>query len=196
MASYVVSDTSLTAVADAIREKTGKSAQITFPTGFVSEIGDISGGGGYDFSGGSFFTLLDQYATERGMTKIELSFASDQTEPLTIQHNLGTVPKEMLLYPKNPVISGSAYQMGWVIEGCWGLDKIGNRTYFFNNSMATSGNPTWFPNRKDLMSFVSNINHTAYNFTQVQPTSTEVTIRCGTASQTKLRSGEYVLGLI
>lgn len=45
MASYVVSDTSLTAVADAIREKTGKSAQMTFPNGFVDEIGDISGGG-------------------------------------------------------------------------------------------------------------------------------------------------------
>ena len=46
MASYVVSDTSLTAVADAIREKTGKSAQMAFPDGFVDEIGDISGGGG------------------------------------------------------------------------------------------------------------------------------------------------------
>lgn len=45
MADYVVSDTSLTAVADAIREKTGKSAQMAFPTGFVSEIGEISGGG-------------------------------------------------------------------------------------------------------------------------------------------------------
>lgn len=46
MASYVVSDTSLTAVADAIRTKTGKSAQMAFPDGFVDEIGDIGGGGG------------------------------------------------------------------------------------------------------------------------------------------------------
>lgn len=44
MADYIVSDTSLTAVADAIRTKTGKSAQMTFPAEFVDEIGDIGGG--------------------------------------------------------------------------------------------------------------------------------------------------------
>lgn len=44
MANYVVSDTSLTAVADAIRTKTGKSAQMAFPTEFVSEIGSIQSG--------------------------------------------------------------------------------------------------------------------------------------------------------
>lgn len=44
MASYVVSDTSLTAVADAIREKTGKSAQMAFPNEFVSEVEGIESG--------------------------------------------------------------------------------------------------------------------------------------------------------
>ena len=41
MADYIVSDTSLTAVADAIRANTGKSGQMAFPNGFVSEIGEI-----------------------------------------------------------------------------------------------------------------------------------------------------------
>jgi hypothetical protein len=45
MADYKVTDTELTSVANAIRAKTGKSAQIEFPTEFVSEIGSISGGG-------------------------------------------------------------------------------------------------------------------------------------------------------
>lgn len=43
MADYIVSDTSLTAVADAIRSKTGGTSQIEFPNGFVNEIGTILG---------------------------------------------------------------------------------------------------------------------------------------------------------
>lgn len=46
MANYVVSDTNLTAVADAIREKGGTSAALEFPDEFVSAIGDISASGG------------------------------------------------------------------------------------------------------------------------------------------------------
>lgn len=46
MATKTVQDASLTAVADAIRAKTGKSASMEFPDEFVSEIGSISGGGG------------------------------------------------------------------------------------------------------------------------------------------------------
>lgn len=47
MADYVVSDTSLTAVANAIRTKGGTSAQLAFPAEFISAIEAISGGGGY-----------------------------------------------------------------------------------------------------------------------------------------------------
>lgn len=43
MANYLATDTDLTAVANAIRLKTGKSNQMMFPTEFVSEIGKISG---------------------------------------------------------------------------------------------------------------------------------------------------------
>lgn len=46
MANYVVSDTSLSAVADAIREKGGTSAQLAFPVDFVSAIEAIETGGG------------------------------------------------------------------------------------------------------------------------------------------------------
>ena len=46
MADYKVTDTELTSIANAIRAKTGKSAQIEFPTEFVSEIQGISSGGG------------------------------------------------------------------------------------------------------------------------------------------------------
>ena len=46
MANYLINDTQLTSVADAIRAKSGGSAGLTFPSGFISEIGNISGSNG------------------------------------------------------------------------------------------------------------------------------------------------------
>lgn len=46
MSKYKVDSESLTAVANAIRAKTGNDEPLEFPTEFVSEIGSISGGGG------------------------------------------------------------------------------------------------------------------------------------------------------
>lgn len=45
MANYIVSDSSLGSVADAIRTKGGISSPLVYPDGFVSAIQDISGGG-------------------------------------------------------------------------------------------------------------------------------------------------------
>lgn len=62
-------DADLTDIADAIRAKTGKTADLTFPADFVSEIGSISGGGEeadfkdvnlYDYDG----TRLYSYTAE------------------------------------------------------------------------------------------------------------------------------------
>lgn len=48
MADHVVSDVSLSAVADAIRTKSGLSAPLAFPTAFVSALDAIETGGGMD----------------------------------------------------------------------------------------------------------------------------------------------------
>ena len=45
MSNYIVSDTSMTSVADKIREKGGTSAPLTYPQGFIDAIDAISGGG-------------------------------------------------------------------------------------------------------------------------------------------------------
>lgn len=46
MSNYLVDGADLTSVANAIRAKSGGSSQLTFPAGFVSEIGNIPSGGG------------------------------------------------------------------------------------------------------------------------------------------------------
>lgn len=43
MAKYIVDGEDLTGIADAIREKTGGSEQIVFPTGFTNGIGSLYG---------------------------------------------------------------------------------------------------------------------------------------------------------
>lgn len=45
MADYLTTDTELTSIADAIRTKGGTSASLTYPSGFVQAINDISTGG-------------------------------------------------------------------------------------------------------------------------------------------------------
>lgn len=46
MSNYLVTDSDLTSVANAIRAKSGGSSQLAFPAGFVSEIQAIPSGGG------------------------------------------------------------------------------------------------------------------------------------------------------
>lgn len=51
MADYIVKDTELTSVANAIRTAGGTNSLLNFPNGFVSAVNNISGGGGSsDFS--------------------------------------------------------------------------------------------------------------------------------------------------
>lgn len=50
MANYLINDTQLTSVADAIRAKSGSNEGISFPNGFISEIGNISGTQGQDYT--------------------------------------------------------------------------------------------------------------------------------------------------
>jgi hypothetical protein len=64
MSNYIVKDTELTSVANAIRIKGGTNSQLVFPDGFVSAIGNISGGGGSsDFSTAevTFISVSDTY---------------------------------------------------------------------------------------------------------------------------------------
>lgn len=56
MAEYLVQDTSLTSVADAIRGKTGASDLLSFPDGYIEAINSIVGEGGGSGGGAEYKT--------------------------------------------------------------------------------------------------------------------------------------------
>lgn len=65
MDEYMIQGSTLTDIADAIREKTGDSALMT-PAEMVEAIGSISGGGGK--------TLLADYTTSENVSAIQIDF--------------------------------------------------------------------------------------------------------------------------
>ena len=90
MANYLVTDTQLTSVADAIRAKSDGSAELAFPSGFISEIGNIA-----SESSTIDHTLEDQLITgELGetytnsrITKIRSYGFSNQTQLRKVELN-------------------------------------------------------------------------------------------------------------
>lgn len=61
-------DNNLTSVANAIRAKSGGTGQLAFPAGFVSEIGNISGGGGITPTGTKEITITANGTTTEDVT--------------------------------------------------------------------------------------------------------------------------------
>lgn len=61
-------DSNLTSVANAIRAKSGGTGQLAFPAGFVSEIGNISGGGGITPTGTKEITITANGTTTEDVT--------------------------------------------------------------------------------------------------------------------------------
>ena len=85
MAKYLTTDTDLASVANAIRTKGGTSGSLEFPSGFVTAIGNISGGGGAtNFVTGTFTPS----ASEKGTAK-----------SITVPYSGSGYPVSLLIYP-------------------------------------------------------------------------------------------------
>lgn len=114
MANYIVSDTNLTAVANAIRTKGGTSEQLEFPDDFVSAIGDIQTGGG------SSVTVEPLSVTENGTYTAPTGKAYS---PVTVNVSGGGTD-ELLLLEENQLTSRTT--TATKIKGyCyWNLDTL------------------------------------------------------------------------
>ena len=86
--NYVVTDEQLRAIADAIREKGGTSAQLLFPDGFVTAVGAIETGGGggggssVDYLGESLARTLREYENTE-LTQLYDNAFSDNLSPIS-----------------------------------------------------------------------------------------------------------------
>ena len=112
MANLLTNTSELTSIADAIRSKTGKTSSISFPNGFVSEIGSISGGGSSDwedmtelFEVNSSITFSDFIVVKHGTFVFVFLSASDivlsaETPIISLITSSLTVPPEtpLLMY--------------------------------------------------------------------------------------------------
>jgi hypothetical protein len=121
MADYLVTDTELTSIANAIRTKGGTSASLSFPTGFVSAINAISGGGATlgtksittngtynaeddNLDGYSSVTVNVAGVNISPFTKFNsgtVNYSSNQTSNITITSNIGFVPTFFCLYRRD-----------------------------------------------------------------------------------------------
>lgn len=103
MADYKVSDTQLTAVANAIRSKKGSSGQLAFPDGFVSEVGSIAA------------------EVQSGNSTIDITFSMSYLNPYASVDTGYDIPGEMT----SPV--GNIYH--W--EGTGGSQALVNNLEFY-----------------------------------------------------------------
>lgn len=111
MSDMLVKTESLSAVADAIREKGGTSEPLSFPAGFVSAIGAISaGGGGMKMASGTF----------------RLEEDTDVTYPnyYRVSHNLGVQPDLIVLMPDDNYPTAASDVLCSMI-----LERLGAATY-------------------------------------------------------------------
>ena len=117
MADYLVTDTELTSVANAIRTKGGTSANLSFPTEFISAIQNIPSGGGtvvepkdvnfIDYDG----TLLHSYTAAEAQALADLP-ANPAHAGLTAQGwnwTLAQIKAQLTAMPDMPVQVGQMY---------------------------------------------------------------------------------------
>lgn len=120
MSKYLVSDTQLTSVANAIRTKGGTSNSLSFPDGFVSAIGNIPSGGSTPSSGPvvKFYDYDGTLITTK--TKDEVNaMTSDSDLPANPSHTglvaegwnwtVSELKAQLLACPESDVIVGQTY---------------------------------------------------------------------------------------
>lgn len=106
MAEYLIQDTTLDAIADAINAKTGGSSAMT-PSQMVTAIGTISGGGGGGLSllASGSFTLAAQGST----VSIPVSFSGNPVNVFVIYRGDGT---------------GVAHTQAWAFMASYPLSEL------------------------------------------------------------------------
>ena len=153
MAEYLVQDTSLTAVADAIRSKGGTSEALAFPAGFVFAIAAIEAGG----SGGDGEVTPPTTPTD-GKTRVYIHLEYGRTSPMlgvcpkgtvTVDWGDGTEPDTMtgasttaVKWTTHEYTAPGDYVIALTVEGTMGFYGDGNSNQYSGILRYASGADT------------------------------------------------------
>ena len=109
MATYNVQGTSLTAVADAIRAKSGGTDELVFPDGFVSEIGNIPSS-----TDGGFMRVIDKIVVPTDVRGVNINLTPyDNYDILLVFQNVELTSSDWLYYSPNETSpTGGTYNSG------------------------------------------------------------------------------------
>ena len=159
MADYLVTDTELTSIADAIRTKGGTSADLSFPTGFVSAINAISTGASNVFTG----TLTVNVKTtssvtittgaELGLTKSEV----EKAKGFFIWANQNSTQKNDMLGAVFMNFGTATYKLGL---------RRGTTAYSFS---PTNSNTNWVSGGTSLVCYNSQNDVITWSGTSTYP---------------------------
>ena len=186
MSDYIVTDTELTSIADAIRTKGGTQADLVFPTGFVTAIGNISGGGGTDTSDATLTSgdqMLSGYTAYSKGTKYTGNIATKTDLNLSASGATVTVPSGYYAqqYTKN-VSSGSTTAPA-TISGSSATVSTGTNTLTLSKTVSVTPSVTagYISSGTATNSSVSlQASVTTKGSATITPTTTDQTISSGT----------------
>ena len=109
MSQFIINDSTLTAIANAIRTKKGTSSPIAV-SDFATEIASISGGGGA-FANGT------------------VTITSGTTDPVTVEHGLGVSPNCIFVFSDARIAGNVEYfKGGWKFDNLCGYANANNVT--------------------------------------------------------------------
>lgn len=149
MANYLVTDTELTSIADAIRTKGGTSESLEFPTDFVSAIENIpSGGGGggsektvtinlLNPSAPSSFRSFTIYETTDGVRGNQIGSISSATGSTTV--TVGASANGIVCEIHGSYVSPSTSIGDYFLSGGIGLNLVSDGTGQIGFIVASNG---------------------------------------------------------
>lgn len=199
MGIKTVQDSSLTAVADAIRAKGGTSAQLAFPAGFVSAVEAIpTGGGTVQGNVADCIALVPAFDDTWKTTEFSiLSYPS--SGHIEVPHTLGTIPSYAVILKTDITLEDIGGVIGgYNFVGGAKTDSALNRTIKFDVNSAAGSNYNLLPTTYKMgFGLISNTNWNLVSGSAISWTSSIISFRATSSKNTTTGFclGQYILGV-
>lgn len=130
MADYIVKDTELTSVANAIRTAGGTNSLLSFPNEFVSAVNNISGGGSSDFSTAVLtFVLSEGKSAQFACANFEIQGDEGMALGENGAFNGGRTTFDVILCKGSTMLTLTNYPSGSNISISGNIEDMGRDTY-------------------------------------------------------------------